>query len=352
MIKRFISLLWLLLLVVSITAQAQQKVQSLRVATWNVENLFDADDDPNNPGDDEYTPTSWRRWTEARYRQKLTNVAVVVSDMNPDILCVQEIENRRVLEDLAKLVGELKPGLNLGNIAHKDSSDFRGIDVGLLTRFPVKDFKLREDLVRLRGALVVTMDVDGTDVTVITCHWKSWLGEAEANIVTRLREALVVRSEVDALREVDPEATIIVAGDFNDNFDGHSLQQGLAAYADRDLVLADASGRLLYNVLGDVSEADRGSYYYARRKVWNTFDSLIIMPGMLQPPVEAGPAWRLSPRDSGSVTVFKPEYMCEKDGRPKPFRRVRLKDGTDSYAQGYSDHFPIMIDLIRANYNP
>jgi len=349
MIKRFICLSLLIILVAPPPAAAQQRLESFRIATWNVENLFDADDDPDNPGDDEYTPNSWRRWTEARYQQKLTNVAVVVADMKPDILCVQEIENRRVLADLVKLVGELKPGLNLNHIAHQDSNDVRGIDVGLVTRFPVKSFKLREDLSRLRGALVTTMDIDGTDVTVITCHWKSWLGEAEANVVTRLREALVVRSEIETLREADPAATIIVAGDFNDNLDGHSLQQGLAAYADRDLVLADPTGRLLYNSLGDVPEEDRGSYYYARRKVWNTFDALIVMPGMLQPVSKPGPAWRLPPSDSRSVTVFKPEYMCESDGRPKPFRRVRLKDGTDSYAQGYSDHFPIMLDLIRAS---
>ena len=40
--------------------------QTLTIVQWNVENLFDTDDDPANPGDDEYLPGSWRRWTRRR----------------------------------------------------------------------------------------------------------------------------------------------------------------------------------------------------------------------------------------------------------------------------------------------
>jgi endonuclease/exonuclease/phosphatase family metal-dependent hydrolase len=318
------------------------------VATWNLENLFDADDDPVSTGDDEYLPHSWRRWTPARYAQKLTNAAHVVAALRPDVLCVQEVENRRVLQDLTTLLKTLSPACSLPHISHRDSGDARGIDVGLVSRFPIVRRELHQDIPGMRGALITTLDIDGAPLTVVTCHWKSWVGDAEANVVTRLREALAVRAEVDRLRAADPSSAIVVAGDFNDNHDGHSLQQGLAAYTDRDRVVNDREGRLLYNVLGELPTRDLGSYYYARRKVWNTFDALVIVPGMLAPPDVPGPPWRLAPSGAKPVTVFKRPEMLEADGRPKPFRRVRLKDGTDSYAEGYSDHLPIVVELVRA----
>lgn len=323
------------------------EARHIRVATWNVENLFDADDNPETPGDDEYLPGSWRRWTEERYRQKLGNLAQVIAAMKPDVLCVQEVENRRVLEDLAALLAKPPYGHPFPHLAHRESEDRRGIDVGLLSRFPVTHSELREDVHGLRGALASTLDIEGAPLTVIVCHWKSWVGEPEANIVTRLREALAVRAEVDRLRAEDPLRALVVAGDFNDNHDGHSLLQGLAASTDRQRVSSDPEGRLLYNVLGELPPDRLGSYYFARRKVWNTFDALIIPPGMLSPPGDSGPAWRLA-RDGAAVSVFRIPEMLETDGRPKPFRRVRLKDGTDSYAEGYSDHLPVTMELVRA----
>ena len=44
-----------------------------RVAFYNVENLFDTIDDPENPRDDEFTPTGRLNWTPERYQTKLSN---------------------------------------------------------------------------------------------------------------------------------------------------------------------------------------------------------------------------------------------------------------------------------------
>jgi endonuclease/exonuclease/phosphatase family metal-dependent hydrolase len=335
------------LLVIACSFARAEPINRLRIATWNVENLFDAEDDPDNKGDDEFLPTSWRRWTEARYAQKLTNLAYVISSMKPDAIGLQEVENRRVLTDLAAVLAEPPFDWPLPNISHWNSPDPRGIDVGLITRLPVKQSRLVTEVPYLRGALVSTLDAGGSDLTIIVCHWKSWLGDAELNTITRLREALAVRSVVDSILSADPHASVIVSGDLNDNLDGHSLQQGLMAYADRQMVADDSQGSRLYNVLGELPKSELGSYYYARRKVWNTFDTLIITPAMLLPRTQPGPDWRLTKTSANRVRVFKLPEMMENDGRPKAFRRVRLKDGTDSYAQGYSDHFPIVMELIR-----
>ena len=101
--------------------------QEIVVCNWNVENLFDTEDDPENKGDDGYTPRGWMHWTENRYRLKLEHLAEIIEAMKPDILCVEEIENRRVLEDLSNQLRKQKRH-PMPYIVHRESSDKRGID--------------------------------------------------------------------------------------------------------------------------------------------------------------------------------------------------------------------------------
>ena len=79
------------------------------VAFYNLENLFDTMDDPNNSGDDEYLPDGPNRWTGMKYRSKQKNMAYAISQIGTDvtpvgavIVGVSEVENKGVLEDLVK----------------------------------------------------------------------------------------------------------------------------------------------------------------------------------------------------------------------------------------------------------
>src|SRR5690349_5906922 len=73
----------------------------LVVASWNCENLFDTEDDPNVKGDEEYTPDSPKKWTKEKLDTKLTNLGSIIKKMNdgkgPDVLGVCEVENRKVV---------------------------------------------------------------------------------------------------------------------------------------------------------------------------------------------------------------------------------------------------------------
>ena len=108
--------------------------------------------------------------------------------------------------------------------------------------------------------------------------------------------------------------------------------------------------------MADIPKKARGSFYYARRKMWNTFDGIHVAPRMLLPSDRPGPAWRAG-RPEETVTFHPPEMRTDKDGRPNSFRRVRTYEaGTDGdkvsdsnyYAEGYSDHFPVYTTLHRA----
>ena len=60
-------------LVLSITSPPH--AEELCLASWNVENLFDLEDDPNVEVDEDFTPQSPKKWTKERLDIKLNNLA-------------------------------------------------------------------------------------------------------------------------------------------------------------------------------------------------------------------------------------------------------------------------------------
>ena len=109
----------LLLCCVTVTAAAQGRVGVYAVAFYNLENLFDTEDDPANPGDDEFLPSGPYQWTEQKYRQKLHNIATVISQLarehcpgGPAVIGISEVENERVIRDLVATQLESADGLN------------------------------------------------------------------------------------------------------------------------------------------------------------------------------------------------------------------------------------------------
>ena len=348
----------------AVAVSAFADLRELRVANYNVENLFDAEvNAPVNPltgepADAEWSADSWRRWTPARYRVKLARLAWVVDRMKPDVLVVEEVENAAVCRDLAAEISR-SYHWDLPYLAHRESRDPRGIDVAVLSRYPVRKVSYKSRVGR-RGLLAADLDVDGTTVTVFANHWKSQVGDARSNIRARTEEAALLRAEMLARLARDPDAVVIALGDFNEDMDGPAITAGLRPANDRETALASLragpDGLRPYNLVGDIPEKDRGSYFYARRKIWNTFDGIVVQPRMLLPLSEPGPAWRVG-EPSQTVTFALPEMRWGDDGRPNAFRRMRKYEagsGGDkvveegAYNDGYSDHFPVLTVLRRA----
>ena len=129
------------MLVLGTELNAQKKDQQFTVVFYNVENLYDTEDDPET-GDEEFTPGGPKRWTLERYQKKIEDLAQVLSSVSetelPEIIGVCEVENRKVLEDLA---GSRKLRRGDYRIVHSDGPDARGIEAALL---------YREDLFKVR----------------------------------------------------------------------------------------------------------------------------------------------------------------------------------------------------------
>jgi hypothetical protein len=89
---------------------------------YNVENLYDTIDDPLT-ADEEFLPTSVKKWDETKYHKKLKDLARVITDINHGELLalvgLAEVKNRQVLVDL-KETGKLKGTYTL---IHEESSE-------------------------------------------------------------------------------------------------------------------------------------------------------------------------------------------------------------------------------------
>src|SRR5687768_16163504 len=99
-------------------AAADEMPKKLTIATWNLEWFFD-----NYTGDNSADLAKKQAApSRADWDWKLAGVAKVISEIKPDILAVQEIENRRVLFYLNQ---KLKRDYNLNyRIAFVEGEDF------------------------------------------------------------------------------------------------------------------------------------------------------------------------------------------------------------------------------------
>ncbi len=208
---------------------------TLYVASWNVENLFDTIDDPDKR-DEEYTPEGRREWTDARLDIKLKNLASVVDFMNggkgPDLLAVQEVEHRHLL---AKLEGKLKTTKNY-RIVYAESPDNRGIDNALF--YNTAQFDLIEsqtievalpDKYPTRYILYAKLVVNSSAfLHVFVNHWPSRRGGQEKSEPNRVEAAKALKNFID--ENITRGSNIIILGDFNDEPENNSVKEVLSAH--------------------------------------------------------------------------------------------------------------------------
>ncbi len=183
------------------------------LVTWNVENLFDSWDDPYH--EDEVTaPTP---------RARRAALGAVLRYLDADVVCLQEVENRGLLEDF---VAEELPGRGY-EVVLVEGNDGRGIDVAMLTRlpllgvathrhdrFPLGEAEAEGEAWFQRDLLEVRLGAP-LDATVFTAHLKSQLGGDAADAL-RLAEARAAAALAAARLAADPEARLFLVGDLND----------------------------------------------------------------------------------------------------------------------------------------
>lgn len=317
-----------------------QNTQKAVIAFYNVENLFDTINDPNK-NDEEFLPEGSYQWTGERYSRKLHNLAQVISLIGkeegcPVVLGVSEIENATVLQDLTQQP-ELLP--YKFKVAHHDSPDLRGVDVAFIyqsERFemltlnahrlviPKKPYFITRDQVVLTGIL------DNTDtVNFIVNHWPSKRGGEARSLPLRIAAAQLTRSIVDSLFAINPNANIVIMGDFNDNPNAKSFSQALKPVNK----IKDVKPGDIFNPMAALYQKGLGSYAY--QDSWDMLDQIIISANLV-----------LAPQNNykyALTQIFSKKFMFTKTGSfaGYPFRTY----AAGTYQGGYSDHLPVYIVL-------
>ena len=316
----------------------------LTFAFYNVENLFDPADDPVTR-DEDYLPNGKMKWTNERLYKKLEGIARAIRSMNhnngPDIVGFCEVENRRVLE---LLVDEFLPQ-GVYEVVHRHSPDGRGIDVALiykksgLIRTSVKNHYvgLGINARPTRDILEVEFQKEEHSFTVLVNHWPSRRGGKLKSEYRRVIAASVAAHIIDSLYAIDPNADVVMMGDFNDEPEDHSIAEVLNA---REYKRGTGFEGRMINLAAPVATLDTiGTYLYKDK--WEVLDQIMVSRGVLD--------------SSGLIlqdlteTIFHPEFLRDyhKSQPLNPPRRTFVR-GT-LYIGGTSDHFPV---IARLGWNP
>ncbi|MEN9303747.1 MAG: hypothetical protein RL264_2176 [Bacteroidota bacterium] len=290
------------------------------ISFYNVENLFDTLDGPNN--DSEYLPNSKLQWVSARYNEKLSHIRQVLMSLNyPLVAGFSEVENREVVEDIIRNQKEFSNY----KVVHFESPDVRGIDVALI--YNTKKLKLIHSGT-LKVAMENNLDFKTRDIlfakfalkkdtfSVMVNHWPSRLGGQESSEPKRILAATVARKYIDSSLTANPNAKIVLMGDLNDHLEDKAPQ-----------LIAEKLTEQIVSQSGEFG----GTHYYNNE--WGILDHIFTSPGFAQGKIKLIP-------NSGKIHSFP--YLLEtykEKVQPK-----RTYAGS-KYLGGYSDHLPVSITI-------
>ena len=277
---------------------------SIKIASYNVENLFDMQKSGLEYPD--YIPNH-HNWTEHIMQKKLNNISKVICEMDPDIIALQEVENDNILSKLQQKLERVGCKYRYRAITNSKNTPIHN---ALLSKIKIE--KKRDLLIyrnsRHRSILEVDLDTN-PKLRIFVNHWSSKKAPESA----RLHYAKALKKRLDRL----PHNTeYILIGDFNSNYneyktitkklndtDGttginHLLK---TIIDDKMLQWSDIKNHPnhLYNLWLELPKYERWNHNFYGKK--ETLDSIII-PHTLN----NNQGWEYM---SGTFNVFKPKYL-------------------------------------------
>ncbi len=315
-----------------------QKYKIVSMAFYNLENLFDTEDDPRT-FDNAFTPNGNYHWTQEKLECKIENLAFTIANIGmkeietpPSIIGISEVENRKVLELL--ITHPLLRPYDY-DIVHEDSPDARGIDVGLLYRRSQFRFMHGQkhflDLKDEDGSTLFTRDqlcvsgiLDEEKFHFIINHWPSRRGGAKKSEHKRLLAAKLTKKIVDSIYQKNSQANIIIMGDFNDNPTDSSFKKVLQTKSKPQV----SEGNYIYNPFENKYCKGLGSLGF--RDKWYLFDQILVSNHLIDTT-----RWRYI-----SSSIYKPHFLQNQRGKYKGYPKRSAGN-----CNGFSDHFPVYMFL-------
>lgn len=330
-----------------------ESFKSLTLMSYNVENLFDTKHDK---GKNDWTwlplrvknasaeiqeycasvrSNHYRRecfeldWNSNILSKKMNNLAKVIRKANAkqsvDVLVFQEVENINVLNIFIEK--------NLKKMGYKyvsllEGPDRRGIDIGVVSKFPIVDQKLHKiDITEYserptRGILETTLNVNGKTITIYGNHWPSQGNPDGARLnASEVLKNLAVKNNSDL---------IIATGDFNTLHD--DKPHGININITPDFTDVEKVARKR-----GVKVTAKGTHWY--RGEWSSLDKIFVFKKKMDK-VEI---------DYKSFQILNYKFML-KDLEWTDFDSGMTYTDKDIPArfnkktgEGYSDHLPLLV---------
>jgi endonuclease/exonuclease/phosphatase family metal-dependent hydrolase len=320
------------------------------IMNFNVENLFDNVHD-NNRDDFAYLPLAQKQtpehkatcakinqinyrdeclkldWNDDVVNVKLKNVAQIilgVEGQGPDILVMEEVENDRILGRLNK---EFLAKAGYQTQILIEGPDERGIDIALLSRFPVVGtpelhkipYVAKNDTDKIwmeksRGILEVKLKLPNQEtLTVLGAHFPS-----QAN--PRYWREQAVEFLTKMIKEKSEKGMVIASGDLNISHN------------------EEIEARFFHNTFSEVAMVSHlvgckkcdGSHNY--RKEWSFLDALLFSKNMGE---QGATSYKLEPE---TITVMHSDPLHLWGRYPKRFK--------PESKEGVSDHFPLYARIV------
>jgi endonuclease/exonuclease/phosphatase family metal-dependent hydrolase len=222
----------------------------LSIVDWNTHNYFDAKKNPLTPMETLLSTVD--------YGKKRATIGAEIKALNADIVVLAEIENKAILDDL----NTTELGSEYGTTVLIEGNDSRGIDVGVMSKItPDSVVSHKDDVFVLAGTngpqyhysrdcIEVHFTFNKRAVIVLGVHFKAKAAPDDPD--KRLAEGQHTRKIADDLHALQPDAGIVVLGDFNDT-------PGSAPYN----AVAGAAPQLFVDSADAVPMAQRYSYNFS-----------------------------------------------------------------------------------------
>ena len=190
------------------------------VMTWNVENLFDyLEPHPASPA----LPNI------RQYKVDIARTAnTILAAGAPSVVALQEVENIKVLEDIAN--SEILSGRPYQPILI-EGTDSRGIDVGYLVRtdhttiLETKQHEAPEGITsRPPLEIVLETGTPPTTLHILNNHFTSMSGGELATEPRRNSQAAWNVTVIEQILDVEPDSNIIITGDLNSYYESPPIE--------------------------------------------------------------------------------------------------------------------------------
>lgn len=309
-----------------------------RVASYNVENLFDLKYEGNEYK--EYIPNTAYGWNRKAYNIKLRNIAKVIKEIDADIIALQEVESRDALHDLRR-------HLNYRYFLISDKKD-SSIQNAILSKYKISySQELPIQKRGYRNILEVHIKIQYKTLILFINHWKSKAGAESGRIIS----ARVLKKRLDNLNK---KSEFILLGDFNSNYNEFKTFKKKRRLNDTDgitginhilktvkngkivtwdIFKSQNSRELLYNLWLDVGKKERWSHIYHSNR--GSLDNMIISKTLANN--------RDIEYKKNSFNHFSPDWLFYR--RTINRWQISRKQPRRHLLKGYSDHLPIYADF-------